>query len=1291
MANPSLIKHKLFPRAFLLLTLILACALQFRAETTETISSTTADWGYENGSVVSEATVGDFTLTFSKGTGKNAPAYYTSDSTLRFYDGNTVTVTSSKSAYVPTKFGSYELTDGKYTFTDKERFTTVTITYEDKSVMVDNLYYSFDGSIATVTGYWGSITNLSIPNDVEYNGQTYSVTSIGRSAFEGCTGLTSVVIGNSVTSVGDYAFYGCTGISDLNIADSENKLTIGSDAFSNVKPTKVYLGRDISRAIFTDDTNLSDLTIGEKVTAINDSEFEGCTGLTSVTIPGSVTSIGDSAFYGCTGLQLITALPATPPTIDSNTFTDYSVPLSVTSIAYASASYWSNFQNISMISDSDNSGFAIIRNTICADVDVSDMGYKDGDIVTEITIGDFIVTFAKGTGNQDVIYDGKEEGIPIRYGNTITVKSNNNAYTPTQFWGHDLTDGTYSHDESYSYLVLRGKITIAYAIVDYITVDDIFYTVSGSTATVIGCADTVTDLNIPSEITYDNLTYTVTNIGGSAFDSCTGLTSVTIPSTIIKFGYGAFDGCTGLTRVNIYDLAAWCGVSFVSETSNPLYYAHNLYLNNQEITELVIPDSVTKIGEYAFDGCSGLNTVSIHNTLNEIGYHAFHGCTGLTRMNIDDLVAWCGVSLSTVSNPLVYAQHLYVNGTEVTELVIPNSVTSIGDYTFAGCAGLTSVTIPNTVTKIGDEAFGGCSGLTTINIPNSVTSIGYFAFDGCTGLTSVTIGNSVTSIGDWAFSRCIGLTSIVIPGSVTTMGYGVFQWCTELVKGAYPNSISNPFEDSFSENLVTISYPANETLIEDGLVWSSDKKTLYFVPCNYQGGFTIPESVSSIGDYAFYGCTGLQWIECKATIPPTITEYTFSDYSVPLFAASEDYKTADYWYNFTNIAIATMYTPTGTTFEVDGLKYEIIDVSDRTCRLYAIDESVAGDVVIPETVLYREREFTPIEISATLIIGKSAITLLTIPANISTMTSTYGVVSSSSLTKLNVNSAVTNTLLYASSVDELVIGASASEFSNDLATNKIGKLTIEDGETALTTTQFKCSGLNEVYLGRSISENTFAGITSLEKVSISNTVTSIGASAFSGCTGIAELKFEDGESELILGDDAFKDVALKEIYFNRQMNFANAPVAALETVEFGENVTSIETGAFKEAKSLLSVTSHNPVPPTTASTFSNETYLDGTLYVPETSVDAYKAAPGWEDFFEIVGLDVSGIAEIGSDDSAKVSVDGGAICVDGDTDVRIVAMNGATVYSGRGETRINLTPGVYIVIINNTPTKVAVK
>jgi hypothetical protein len=123
------------------------------------------------------------------------------------------------------------------------------------------------------------------------------------------------------------------------------------------------------------------------------------------------------------------------------------------------------------------------------------------------------------------------------------------------------------------------------------------------------------------------------------------------------------------------------------------------------------------------------------------------------------------------------------------------------------------------------------------------------------------------------------------------------------------------------------------------------------------------------------------------------------------------------------------------------------------------------------------------------------------------------------------------------------------------------------------------------------------------------------------------------------------------------------------------------------------VTSRNTVPPTTDDTFHNDTYLDGTLYVPATALETYKAAAGWKNFWTVKAIDgiSSGVSEIGDNSNAPFSVENGAICVDGDADVRVVSMSGTTVYSGRGETRINLTPGIYIVIINNTPTKVAVK
>jgi len=289
----------------------------------------------------------------------------------------------------------------------------------------------------------------------------------------------------------------------------------------------------------------------------------------------------------------------------------------------------------------------------------------------------------------------------------------------------------------------------------------------------------------------------VTHIGIEAFFGCIGLESVTIGSGITNIGFHAFGDCTGLNAVHINSIETWCKIVFElsgsgsytnadgSFLSNPLWYANNLYLNGELLTDLVIPNGITSINSPTFINCLSIKSITIPSSVKTIGETAFQGCIGLTSINISE-------GLTSIGYGAFFAC------SNLTSIVIPDSVIDIGGSAFEKCTELTSVTFGNGIKKIDSRTFALCNNLNSITIPDSVTSIGYGAFWDCESLSSVIIGNGVTDINGMAFCNCVGLTSLIIGNSVKTIGENAFYNCQELKTLTIPDTVTTIEESAFA-------------------------------------------------------------------------------------------------------------------------------------------------------------------------------------------------------------------------------------------------------------------------------------------------------------------------------------------------------------------------------------------------------------------------------------------------------------------------------------------------------------
>ncbi|MCH5229600.1 MAG: leucine-rich repeat protein [Muribaculaceae bacterium] len=1112
----------------------------------------------------------------------------------------------------------------------------------------NNLNYTVDTetNTATCTGLASGVIaegDLIIPDYIDYEGVQYPVTEIRFFAFFGCSGFTgSLTIGNSVSTIGDDAFSGCSGFTGtLTIGNSVS--TIGDYAFSGCNSftgsltipnsvTKIGMCAFSGCSGFT-----GTLTIGSSVSTIGDYAFSECNSFTgSLTIGNSVTTIGYMAFYGCSGFNGTLTIPDSVTVIGSDAFSGCSgftgsltIPDSVTAIGPGAFSGCSGFTGSLTIGNSVTtigytafygcSGFTgslTIGNSV---TEIGEYAFSECNSFTgSLTIGNSVTEIGYSAFLHCSGFNGT-----LSIGNSVTTIGDLAFYSLnfTEVFSYNLNPPTASQDsftnltksplyvpkESIgAYKIAEGwkKFKDIYVIaeesvegLDFLY-DGIWYTIISVEEKTVktrengyryGHQDLTDDLIIPSTVPYYGEYYTVVAIGEYSFRECTNLTGVLIlPETLKNIGVGAFWNCSGFS-----------GSLTIPDSVTEIGY--NAFLDCPGFTgSLTIPGSVTAIGSNAFLGCSGFTgSLFIPESLTKIDSSVFSGCSGFTG-----------------------------------SLTIPESVTEIGSSAFQNCSGFTGLlTIGNSVTTIGNSAFSGCSGLTgSLTIPESVTEIGYYAFSGCSGFTgSLVIGNSVTTIGNRSFQNCSGFTgSLTIPESVTEIGGRAFLGCSGFTGSlTIGNSVTTIGEDAFYECFGftgSLTIGNSVTKIE----------TYVFYNCSgFTGSLTIPDSVIEIGSMAFLGCSGLtdtliignsvneigvyafsstNFTEVYSynPEPAEVGEYAFSSImSSPLYVPAESinsYKEAEGWKEFNRIYPIGGAPVEGLDFEYDGIWYTIISAEDQTVRTkedgaWAGTKELNGSLIIPSSVEYAGYEFTVIEIG-----NRSFANNLDIVGEL-VLPETLIYIGDHAFIECQ---GLTGDIRIPNSVERI------GPYAFFACRGFTGDLIIGNSVTIIDRDAFNdCHNMvGSLILGSSLIKVDESAFSECHRVTgsliLPETLEEIGFRAFNNCYELT--------GSLIIPNSVRKidHEAFRNCY------------GLNESLTIGSSVSEMEWGVF-DGVDFKEVICLPLMPPTLErSIFSDETYRNAPLYVPEGSVNRYKDANYWKDFNKIRGLDQYGNVKVES-------------------------------------------------------------
>ena len=1017
--------------------------------------------------------------------------------------------------------------------------------------------------------------SIQIPTTVSWSEGSFSVTAVADKGFENNTNLTTITLPESVKTVGNKAFYGC---SKLSAVTFNGQTAIGDEAFRNcVSLINISLPnglKTIGDRAFQGANSITQIEFKDGIESIGAFSFMDCKALTAVRLPNTTKSIGTSAFENCIKLTYA-SLGENLTSLGNSAFrncsvlTEISIPGTTVTIGEKA------FQNCRTLALATlNAGTTTIGG-FCFD------GCSE---LVSMTIPGTVQTIGGGS------FNGCTALTSLTFGNSqysIEIPQFTDSPLQTLRIGRNLTY-TYSNTLS----PFRDRTTLRRVLFTGDNVTNVYYYLLD------GCTG-ITAISLPESLV---------TINGYAFRNCSSLPEITFPSALGSIGSHAFDGCSSIERVTIdnSDKALTLG------TDNPMFF-------DSPIKSLYVGRDLSyTVNSYAYP----------HE-------HApFYQQKGLTDLQF-----------SQEGNLTNIAAYFLYEAEQLPTLVLPEGITQINNYAFYKNSALSSVSLPSTLKEIGGYAFSEDSSIPSLILPDNVTSVGQCAFRNCSAMESIHLSEKLSALNQYVLAGCTSLKSIIIPPSVTEVCTGAFNDDTSLTDvtigdsetaltigiGDYAKGMfySNPLKNVYIGR--NLSYTSNyENGYSPFLGCSTIEKVTFsqvgtvtqILPhllngCTSVKNFILPESLASIGNYAFSNMDSLE----HCIIPNNVTELGDGAFKNDKLLASVVLSNQLPVLNkdlFSNcVALDNLSVPASVTEIKDNVFTECSSMKnlriENGTEVMAVGRGLNGTASI-----FRD---CPIE---TLHLGRWL---------------TY-----------NVDSYTCAPFQGQENLTELTLGETVGTIGKYLFGNcaALPEVVIPNGVESIGEQGFyNCQSLARLTLGEgltSLGENAFAHNVSLDNVKMPSTLTAISDGCFSGCTNLVNLELNSG-LEIIgprsfencssltsvdipakvygLGVEAFQGCASLSVVTIPEGSISSVGARAFKGcsnvgwISLGSNVTSLGVNCFEGCSKVGHIKSYNTVPPVGSPGFPQNVIDNGTVFVPTDVVQDYKDSDTWWEFFQI--------------------------------------------------------------------------